>query len=481
MREVFAAVDLGASSGRVAVGTWSGDGLSVEIVHRFENRPTSAGGRLVWDDEALYLETLVGLREAVARAKLLGVNMSGIGIDCWGVDYTLVNQIDRGPVAHYRDPTGVSLSVAEREISEMEAFSLTGVRDQPINTSTRLSKDPGRVEGARLLFVADLWIKRLTGSIGTEPTIASTSQLLGARSDRWSSAMLRVHDIPPEMMPVVQKTGSRAGMTTPETTGQIGADTAIPVYRVGEHDTASAFAFAKPLSAGDRGTALISSGTWSLVGLPLNEPSTDSATLAAGFTNERGVGTYLLLRNLNGMWLLQEGLREWSVRNPSLPPIEELIARAERLPPGKSAIDISDDRLLNPSSMLEVIGQLADECGTPRPETPEALVRVVCDGLSTVYADTVRLLSAHTGVKVDAIRIVGGGARNRLLCQRTADVSSLPVKAGPIEASVLGNLACQIHASGLTASIQDVYASVSADPTTTYRPQAIAANFNEKS
>lgn len=474
MLRAFAAVDLGASSGRVALATLGPRGLSTEILHRFDNRPIRVDGRLVWDIDTLYRETIVGLRRAVARAASHDVVLSGIGVDGWGVDYAFVDESGHGPVGHYRDATGSARAVAGRRLSEEDVFALSGVRDQPINTSFRLLDDPRRHGDGRLLFVPDLWVHLLTGTVGTEPTIASTSQLLDARADTWSSELLEAYDVRASVLPTIHPTGSLAGTTTPDATRLLGSEAPVPVFRVGGHDTASAFAFAPPARAGGTSAGLISSGTWSLVGVPLTAPSTDTATREAGFTNERGVGSFLLLRNLNGMWLLQEGLREFADRGVAVPPIGDLVGSAESERPVRGFIDVADERLLRPASMLDAIGALCREAGLAAVTTPQALVGVVCDSLGNAYSEALRAASAITGVEVETIRMVGGGAQNRLLCQRTADLAGLPVEAGPIEASVLGNLAAQLHGSGAVASLQDAYDRLAGEHTRTYRPRTAA-------
>ncbi|TAJ50121.1 MAG: rhamnulokinase [Herbiconiux sp.] len=476
----FAAVDLGASSGRVMLGTLTATGLELNEVHRFPNRPVTTEGELCWDVDALFAETLEGLGRAVARCEATGATLSGIGVDSWGVDYAIIDEagaITR-PVLHHRGAPDPAPWIAGRPLDEAAVFALSGVPDQAINTSLRLSAQNARAAfaGERLLFIPDLWVYLLTGVLGTEPTIASTSQLLDASSGDWSEELVALHGLDGLTLPPVRAPGSFAGLTTEAITSRIGSATAVPVYRVAGHDTAGAFAFAEPVAPGDTGTGLVSSGTWSLVGTAAAVPALGRDALEAGFTNERGIRGTLLLQNLNGMWILHQCMQDWETdaAAPAAPPLDVagLVAEAALVPASAAVFDVADERLLAPGGMVERVATLAEEAGRARPETRAETVRAVLDSLAAAYARGVQRAGELTGARLTAIRIVGGGSKNALLCQLTADISGLPVTAGPAEASSIGTIAAQIVASGLRRDLAEVYTQVSGDGagTTDYLP-----------
>lgn len=481
----FVAVDLGASSGRVMLGTLTADGLDLHEVHRFPNRPVTTDGQLCWDIDTLFAETLDGLAKAVAQCRAIGSELMGIGIDSWGVDYALLDEagaITR-PVLHHRGASDPAAQIAARPLDEAAVFARSGVPDQAINTSFRLTQQrrEGPFGGERLLFIPDLWEFLLTGVVGTEPTIASTSQLLDASSGDWSEELVTLHGLEGLRLPPVFAPGSFAGLTTAAMTSRIGSATAVPVYRVAGHDTASAFAFAEPVRAGHTGTGLVSSGTWSLVGVSAAEPSLGRDALEAGFTNERGLRGTALLQNLNGMWLLHQCIHDWEKdAAPEAPAFDvaELVAEAALVPASGAVFDVADERLLAPGGMVERVARLSAEAGRPVPGTRGEIVRAVLDSLAVAYARGVRRAGELTGADLTAIRIVGGGSKNALLCQLTADASGLPVTAGPAEASSIGNIATQIVAAGLRRTLGEVYAQISGAGTRTveYVPTTSSAS-----
>jgi len=489
----FAAVDLGASSGRVMLGTLTAAGLELHEVHRFANKPVTTDGELRWDIDSLFAETLEGLTRAVAHCDTIGAALMGIGIDSWGVDYALVDPsgtITR-PVLHHRGALDPAPQIAARPLDEAAVFARSGVPDQAINTSFRLAVQSAQspFAGERLLFTPDLWAYLLTGAVGTEPTIASTSQLLDASTGDWSKELVALHGLTGLGLPPVTAPGSFAGLTTEAITSRIGSATAVPVYRVAGHDTASAFAFAEPVAAGDTGTGLVSSGTWSLVGTTAAVPALGRDALEAGFTNERGIRGTLLLQNLNGMWILQQCIQDWdaaaAASAPDAPPLDVagLVAEAALVPASGAVFDVADARLLAPGGMVERVAALSVEAGRTRPSTRGETVRAVLDSLAAAYARGVQRAGELTGADLTAIRIVGGGSKNALLCQLTADVSGLPVTAGPAEASSIGNIAAQIVASGLRRDLAEVYAQISGAGTETldYLPHTASTPSPESS
>lgn len=481
----FAAVDLGASSGRVMLGILEAHGLQLQEIHRFPNRPVTTDGELCWDIDSLFAQTLDGLAKAVAQCDAIGAALTGIGIDSWGVDYALIDPdgaITR-PMLHHRGAADPRPQITVRGLEESEVFARSGVPDQAINTSFRLADQASHApfSDERLLFIPDLWVYLLTGAVGSEATIASTSQLLDATSGDWSAELVALHGLDGLDLPPLSAPGSFAGLTTEAVTSRIGSATAVPVYRVAGHDTASAFAFAEPVSAGDTGTGLVSSGTWSLVGAAAAVPSLGREALDAGFTNERGIRGTTLLQNLNGMWILQQCIEDWQAAAATTTPgapdtvatsptgldVAQLVAEAALVPASAAVFDVADERLLAPGGMVERVARLAVEAGRERPSSPGETVRAVLDSLAAAYARGVQRAGELTGAELTSIRIVGGGSKNALLCQLTADVSGLPVTAGPAEASSIGNIAAQIVAAGLRRTLAEVYTQISGAGTET--------------
>ncbi len=419
----FAAVDLGASSGRVMVGDLS-RGLDLTEVHRFPNLPVRAGNRLYWDILALYREVLTGLRAAGPVA--------AIGIDSWAVDYGVLDDEGEllGNPVHYRDGrTEAVLDDVLAKVPREQLYAETGIQFLPFNTVFQLAADSRLRWAEHVLLVPDLLSYWLTGVAGTELTNASTTGLLDPRTGQWSAEVAKRLGLDTGLLPPLRGPGDFAGMYD-----------GTPVYAVGSHDTASAVA---AVPATSPNFAYISSGTWSLVGLELDEPVLTEESRAANFTNELGVdGKVRYLRNVSGLWLLQECLREWEVES-----LSPLLAAAAKLP-RRSVVDVDDPRFLPPGDMPSRLAAVCAETGQPVPETPAEFTRCVLDSLAEAYrkaiADAVRL----SGRRVDCVHIVGGGARNELLCRLTANACGLPVVAGPVEATALGNVLVQARAAG---------------------------------
>jgi sugar (pentulose or hexulose) kinase len=427
--KTFAAVDLGASSGRVMVGRVEPGALSLEAVNRFANEPVRAGGTLYWDILALYRGVLEGLRAAGP--------VDGIGIDSWAVDYGLLDASGAllGNPVHYRDARtdGVPSRVAAL-IAEDKLYSLTGLQKQPFNTIYQLvaaAETPGLRAAERLLMIPDLLAYWLTGIEGAEFTNASTTQLLDLRSGEWATSLMSSLGIRASLFPELRAPGSVIGPVLPE----IGIGSP-EVIAVGSHDTASAVV---GVPAGGENFAYISCGTWSLVGVELDAPVLTEASRLANFTNEGGVdGTVRYLRNVMGLWPLQECLREWGA--PELP---SLLRDAAAVPAFHAVVDLDDPVFLPPGDMVGRLTARADGLAG-RAE----IVRCVLDSLALAHRRAVRQAQELSGRHVDAVHIVGGGARNELLCQLTADACGLPVLAGPVEATALGNVLVQARAAG---------------------------------
>ena len=426
--DVFAAVDLGASSGRVMVGRFDGGSLALTQVNRFANEPVRVRGTLYWDILALYRGVLAGLAAAGP--------VDGIGIDTWAVDYGLIDAGGRllGNPVHYRDgrTDGVPDRVAT-VIGEDKLYAQTGLQKQPFNTIYQLLAEPLAESADRMLLIPDLLAYWLTGVAGAEFTNASTTQLLDLRTGEWSTSLMTALGISPALFPPLRAPGAVIG--TADIAG--GAQ----VIAVGSHDTASAVV-GVPADGPD--FAYISCGTWSLVGVELDAPVLTEQSRRANFTNEGGVdGTIRYLRNVMGLWLLQECQRSWNESD-----VSGLIRAAAELPALQAVFDVDKPEFLPPGDMPTRIASELDRSGQPVPATPAGFVRCIVDSLALAHRRAVRQAAELSGRAVDVVHVVGGGARNELLCQLTADACGLPVLAGPVEATALGNVLVQARATG---------------------------------
>jgi len=437
-----AAVDLGASAGRVMVGR-AGDGqLELHQAHRFGNVPVSVAGTLYWDILRLHRGVLDGLR-AAARA----FDLAGLGIDSWGVDYGLLDDTGAllGNPVHYRDSRtdGVAGQVLAR-IPAAELYATTGVQQLPFNTIYQLAAAAGtpQLAAARtLLLIPDLLGYWLTGEVGAEITNASTTQLYDARQQCWASGVIAAAGLPGHLFPPLRQPGTILGPLRPGVAGR----TALPVITVGSHDTASAVA-AVPASGPSFG--YISCGTWSLVGVELDHPVLTEASRLASFTNEAGLdGTVRYLRNVMGLWLLQESVRAWADAGQPAD-LASLLAAAARAPARQAVIDPDDPVFLPPGNMPQRITEACRQAAQPPPPDPPGVVRCILDSLALAYRRAIHQAQQLSGQQVDVVHVVGGGARNELLMQLTADACGLPVVAGPTEAAALGNILVQARALG---------------------------------
>ena len=455
-REVrVVAVDLGATSGRVMVARVGVDPdvLELDEVHRFPNGAARhADGSLRWEIERLRHEVLAGMRLAADSGPV-----DGIGIDSWAVDYGLLDadgQLLGDPFSHRDSRTDeVAEAVLER-IDPTELYAETGLQQLPFNTLYQLvaARDSERradqpATAAVMLLIPDLFGFWLTGAVGAERTNASTTQFYGARSQRWSTGLLERLGLPTRILPALLSPGDVVGTLLPEVAAELGLDPQVPVIAVGSHDTASAVV---GVPAGDAPFAYISSGTWSLVGLELAEPVLTDAAREADFTNEGGVdGTIRFLKNVTGLWVLSECLRQWAEDGVANADLASVLRGAADLEASRSVIDINDRRLLPPGDMPDRVLSLVREAALPVPRSPAELTRLILDSLALAYRRCVGTASALAGVDPRQVYIVGGGSENELLCQLTADACGLPVVAGPKEAAALGNVLVQARALGV--------------------------------
>jgi len=458
----FAAIDLGAESGRVVRGRFDGETVSLEVVHRFENRPVRLPDGLRWNLLDLFTEALDGLRRAAADTDLRGV-----GVDAWGVDYALLDGERRvlGLPFHYRDGrTEGMVARAHERVPAADLYDVTGIQTMPINTVFQLLADEGSAAldaAEHLALVPDLFALWLTGELRNEATAASTTGLLDARTGGWARELVDRLGLP--AAPFAGETtepGTTIGPVLEHHEGVGGA----PVHTVAGHDTASAFA-AVPLRDGEN-AAILSSGTWSLLGLELDGPVLDERAHAYNLTNERGVeGTIRLLRNVMGLWLVQECRREWGAG------YDAIFAAADEASEDVPLFDPDADGFLAPGGMPGRIAQACRDAGQEPPSDRGEIVRSVLTSLACKYRLVLERLERVTGRDVDVVHVIGGGAQAELLCRLTADVLGRRVLAGPVEATALGNVLVQARAAGELGSLADVRAAAaaSADPTA-YEP-----------
>ena len=466
MPEAYAAIDLGATSGRVVTGRLDGERITLEEVHRFHNRPVRLPDGLRWNLLHLFTEALEGLRRAGPLA--------GVGVDTWAVDYALLDGDGRvlGLPFHYRDERTSGMEErAFGRVPQAELYATTGIQTLPINTVFQLLADErsaalGAAE--RLALVPDLLGYWLCGELANEVTNASTTGLLDARGGTWARELIARLGLPAAPFagdPI------EAGTTLAPVLAH--HEIEAPVHAVASHDTASAFA-AAPLRSPR--AAILSSGTWSLLGLELDRPVLTDTARAFNLTNERGVdGTTRLLRNVMGLWIVQECRRCWG---ESYDELHELAAAAR---PDVPLFDPDDDRFLAPGDMPARVVAACEELGQPRPDGPGEIVRSALVSLACKYRLVLDQLERVAGVEVEVVHVIGGGSRNELLCRLTADLAGRPVLAGPAEATALGNVLVQARAVGELGSLPELraVAAASADPTV-YEPAEDAGDTYER-
>jgi rhamnulokinase len=466
------AVDLGAQSGRVAVGRFDGERLAVSEVHRFENVPVRTRGTLHWDILRVYGDVLDGLRAARRETG----SVDSLGVDSWAVDFGLLDRQGRlvqNPV-HYRDARRAN--AVERVLAEIPAHELyerTGIQLIPINTVFELAAmaaegDPALDVAETLLLIPDLLHYWLGAPPVAEFTNATTTQCLDPRTGTWARDVIERLGIPARLFPDVVPPATMLGPAAAEI--ELGA---ARIVAGATHDTAAAVAavpFRRP------GSVYISAGTWSLVGLEVDRPVIDERTRAANLTNEGGVaGTFRLLRNVTGLWLVHECRRTWELEGRRYG-FDELVSLAQEAPPLRAFVDPNDPVFAEPGDMPQRVRDFCTATGQPVPENPAAVIRCILESLALEHARAIDLLREATGASPSEVHVVGGGARNNLLCRWTADAAGLPVVAGPAEATVIGNLVVQAIALGELASLEEARSVVRASfEQTVHEPQDSAA------
>ncbi len=440
-------MDLGASGGRVLVGLWDGVRIELKEMHRFPNAPVKVGTHFHTDAQGLWNEVVAGMTRYAEQYR---DPPAGIGVDTWGVDFGLLNRAGDlvGQPYHYRDArTNGMIERVFRVVPKGQVFLATGIQFMQINTLFQLysmvcSQDPQLEDAETLLLLPDLFHYWLTGLKVAEYTNATTTQMIHASERRWAGELLARLGIPTHILPPLVPPGTVLGETRPEVVTGLKP---VPVIAVGSHDTASAVAGVPEL---DSRSAYLSSGTWSLMGVEVTEPVINDLSLVLNFTNEGGVaGTVRLLKNIMGLWLVQESQRQWE-REGHAYIWEDLLARASRASSFKSLVDPDAAEFLSPGDMPAAIRAYCKRTGQPQPEDVGAVVRCCLESLALKYRLVFNDLESLAGRRLEVIRIVGGGSRNRLLNQFMADACERPVVAGPVEATALGNIMMQMIATG---------------------------------
>ena len=472
----YLAFDLGASSGRAILGSLGRDGrLTLEELHRFPNAMVDVLGNLHWDLLGLYREML----RALARCgKTQAGPPTSIGIDTWGVDFGLLDRSGRllGNPRTYRDPANARAMEAFLEKVPAETvYRRTGIQLLPINTLFQLharvrENDPQLGAARDLLFLPDLLLYFLTGAKISEFTFATTSQLRNARTNQWDPLLFEALGIPRSLMQEVVPPGSVVGRLARSVVEHTGVGP-LPAVAVASHDTASAVA---AIPAAGEDFAYISSGTWSLVGIESKEPIIDERSRERNITNEGGLEHNVrVLKNVMGLWLLEECRKRWARERDHTH--EELLSLAGRSPAFRTLLVPDDPRFLNPPDMPGVIREFARETGQPEPEEIGHFVRAIFESLALAYRHALVQIREVSSAAVRRIHVIGGGSRNGLLCQLTADATGLPVHAGPAEATAVGNLLVQAMADGRIASLGELRQVVrDSFPVETFEPSGHA-------
>lgn len=445
--QYFAAADLGASSGRVILGKLENGKMTLEEMARFTNGPTEHEGGIHWDSQHLFNSIVGGLKKAL---EVTGGKLNSVGVDTWGVDYGRLDENDElleQPI-HYRDERTADFEKFFEKMPAGELYAESGLQVQPFNTIFQFASDQdaeGWDRTKTVLFTPDLLSYWLSGEKNAEVTIASTSGMLDPKTRQWSKKLIghleETYGVPAEriLQPLVEP-GTVVGTTKP---GLL--DQQIKVVAVPSHDTASAVV---AVPAKNSNFAFISSGTWSLVGLELDEPVRTAASEEANLTNELGAdGTVRYLKNVMGLWVHNECRAAWKEQGLDME-INQQVSLAEKLPPLEVVIDINDERLFRPGDMPARVVEIARETGQHLENDPVAITRCLMDSLALAYRNAILTEQELAGKQVEAIHIVGGGSKNDLLCQLTADGTGLPVIAGPKEGTALGNLLVQARACG---------------------------------
>jgi len=471
----YIAVDLGAGSGRVFLAAFDERELLLQEISRFQYPPTVVAGHLRWNLPKIFVEIKEGVRIAGARARELGRRIQSIGVDSWGVDYGLFGtdgKLVEWPICYRDERTQGVMEEVFALVPREEIFARTGIQFMPINTLFQLyahAREGIPAEAEKLLLIPDAINFYLTGKFMTEYTNATTTQMCAAQTGKWDRELLGRLSLPTYLLSEVVSPGAEVAPVQTDIRDDLGME-AVVVVAPATHDTGSAVA-GTPLK---EGWAYISSGTWSLVGVEREDVLINVDVARYNFTNEGGAdGTIRFLKNVMGLWLLESCRVEWQrlgvpVDYDSLLPDVAAIRCPDTL------IFPDDERFLNPSSMLETIATQLSENDQTMPDDPPAIARLILDSLAFRYASVLQTVELLTGRKVNGVQIIGGGSQNAYLNQATANATSLPVCAGPVEATVIGNALMQAIAGGRFGSLSEARSYVAAKvPLTDFTPQAV--------
>jgi rhamnulokinase len=487
----YLALDLGAESGRGLLGRFDGRELALEDVHRFPNGPVRMLDTLYWDLPRLFDEIKTAMRKGATHYG----ELDGVGVDTWGVDFGLIGRGDTllGNPVNYRDArTNGMIEAAVERVPRKRIYEITGLQFLPFNTVYQLlalvlAKSPLLDVAETLLMMPDVFGWLLTGRRAGERTDASTTQLLDPRTGTWSDELCRGLEIPRAILPELIEPGSVLGPLRPALVEEIGLARSVTVIAPATHDTASAVAAVPAMTKSKSSLSssspdappdwcYLSSGTWSLLGVEVKHPVINAETLKYNFTNEGGVaGTTRLLKNIMGLWLVQECRRTWARAGRELS-YEELLARAHVAPAFAALVDPDDTAFLSPGDMPARLAAFCVRTGQAPSVDEGALVRCCLESLALKYRWAIDRLEAILGTTIKTIHVVGGGTKNTLLCQFTADACARPVHAGPVEATAIGNILMQAIGRGRLGSIADLRGVVARSfPVTVYEPRDTAA------
>ncbi|QGR00264.1 rhamnulokinase [Paenibacillus psychroresistens] len=467
------AFDLGASSGRAMIGQWDGELLKLEEIHRFPNDPVLVGERLQWDILRLYHE----IKQGILKAKMKQIPIQSLGIDSWAVDFGIIGaqgELIENPT-HYRDRrnNGVMEQVTQ-QLGKERIFTRTGIQFQPFNTLYQLvamkQTDSFALKyGKKLLMIPDLLRYFLTGEMHSEFTNASTTQMYNPISGNWDRDLLDILGLPSELLVDIVAPGSTVGKLQASVCEELGVNS-IPVIAVGEHDTASAVAAVPALT---KDFAYLICGTWSLLGTELEKPVLEELALKHNFTNEGGVeNTFRLLKNIMGLWLLQECKRTWD-KAGNVHSFADLVKQAEQAEPFLCLINPDDAMFLNPTDMPAQIKQYCKASNQSVPQTEGQIIRCILESLALKYKMDLGLTEILAQKSFTGLHMTGGGINNTLLCQFTANAIGKTVWAGPTEGSAIGNVLMQLIAAGAFTNLSEARAAVrNSFPIETYEPDA---------
>ncbi len=459
-QHVYLGIDLGAESGRVCAGIWNGKTIRLEEIHRFPNGAVPLGGSIRWDVLRLWSEIQNGLALA---GKKFGKQIVSVGADTWGVDFVLLNKQEEilGQPYHYRDAR--TLGTLERtfqKVPRAEIFAQTGLQFMEINSLYQLlawkEHSPEILDAAKtLLFMPDFFHWALCGAKKAEFTIASTSQFVHPLNRNWSLPLLKQLGLPTHFLPEIVPPGTVLGTLRESLAGRTGL-AGVKVVAPPSHDTASAVAGIPTANTGRMDWAYISSGTWSLMGVETANAVLSQRALDLNMTNEGGAdNTYRLLKNIMGLWLLQQCKRSFDAAGKKID-YTQLAQMASRARPFRSIVNPNDTRFINPPNMPKAIQEFCRETNQPVPKTKGELACCAYESLALKYRETLHSLEELTGVQIEVIHIVGGGSQSKYLNQSTADACRRPVVAGPVEATVMGNLLTQMRADGEVSSLSEM-------------------------